>query len=330
MLTFGAIAAFLAIAALVQVVTIWIAAVVVRVKEASFARATGTYVLQILVYITAGLLAISTYYIPASIFPRGAWLIVLSIFALGSVIVWVAIARYMLRSGWWQAIGVYVAQTVAGGGMAVLFRLIVEGFLVPTNAMAPTIMGHRYLGPCPQCGGKVAVTGSMDPARDRYRLPDAGICDRCWQHQSAEFDITRRYMGDRILASKVEQPQRWDAVVYDSPAAPGQKSIHRLVGLPGEHVAIRDGSLWINGERLSPPSGLEKLHYRSTAELGMGSEDEMAQWQLGNDEFFVLGDNTESSRDSRDFGPVEKSEMHGIAIAIYWPPDRMRLLRPDR
>ncbi|HUE70211.1 MAG TPA: signal peptidase I [Pirellulaceae bacterium] len=330
MLTFGAIAAFLAIAALVQVVTIWIAAVVVRVKEARFARAAGTYVLQTLVYVTAGLLAISTYYIPTSIFPRGAWLVVLSIFGLGSVIGWVAIARYVLRSGWWQAIGVYVAQTVAGGGMAVVFRLIVEGFLIPTNAMAPTIVGHRYVGTCPQCQGNVIVTASDIRDRDRYGLPTAGICDMCWQSQDAELDLTRRYAGDRILASKVEQPHRWDAVVYDSPAAPGQKWIHRLVGLPGEHVAIRDGSLWINGERHSLPAGLEKLRYRSSAELGMGVADETAQWQLDDDEFFVLGDNTESSMDSRYFGPVRKSQLHSVAIATYWPPDRMRLLRPDR
>ena len=87
--------------------------------------------------------------------------------------------------------------------------------------------------------------------------------------------------------------------------------IKRIVGLPDEHIAIRDGRVEVNGEPLEEPY-LED----STVTETKGA----TQWFTGPDEYFLLGDNRGPSRDSRAYGPVGRKLMVGRLQIRFWPP----------
>lgn len=326
--TWAVIAGFVVLAPLLQCVTIWLAARLIRVKNAGFRDAAKAYGIQLLANAAFGLSALATYYLSSSVFQL--WVLCLLILAIASLVASVAAIRYALQTNWGQAMGAYIAQMTTGFALGLAFRLAIEGFVIPTNGMAPTVVGHHYFGVCPQCGGKVIVTAPEPRYPGDRWVPDRGICERCWKLQKVQPDTATRYSGDRILASKLENPRRWDLVVYGPPVNPQTRYLGRLVGFPGERVSVGDGALWINGRRLAPPRGLEKLRYIAYDGITNGAGEEPAEWHLGEDDYFVLGDNTEASQDSRAFGPVRRSALHSVAVAIYWPPDRMRLLRPDK
>ncbi len=110
------------------------------------------------------------------------------------------------------------------------------------------------------------------------------------------------------LTYRVGAPQRGDVVVFLPPTnAQTDDLIKRVIGLPGEMVEIREGSVWINGARL------EEIYVSGT------TYPENA-WQLGEDDLFVMGDNRPISLDSRSFGPIRRSQVVGKAWLIYWPP----------
>ncbi len=120
--------------------------------------------------------------------------------------------------------------------------------------------------------------------------------------------------GQRLLVNKVAywigEPQRGDIVVIESPEGTGKKLIKRIIGLPGEAVEIRRGRVYIDGEPL-----LEPYHPY------LGSRSYPPR-RVGPDEYFVLGDNRDSSGDSRVWGTVSRDRLIGRAWISLWPPDR--------
>jgi signal peptidase I len=97
--------------------------------------------------------------------------------------------------------------------------------------------------------------------------------------------------------------------VLDSPVTAGELLIKRVIGLPGERVTIRGGRVYIDGSLLDEPYVLDYCTSPSCD----------GEWQLGPDEYFVLGDNRRHSLDSHSFGPVQRAAIKGIARASYWP-----------
>lgn len=122
-------------------------------------------------------------------------------------------------------------------------------------------------------------------------------------------------VGDRILVNKEAYkdalPQRGDIVIFHHPKKEGKSYLFRVVGLPGETVEIKSGSVFVNGVSLagSPWSG---IHYDTHEQ----------QIQIPNDQYFVLGDNGQVAMDSRYFGFVPKQNLIGKAYKIYWPLGR--------
>jgi len=144
---------------------------------------------------------------------------------------------------------------------------------------------------------------------------------------------TQVYSSDRFLVNKLMTPRRWDLVTFNSLQDPSVKYVKRLIGLPGEEVVIKEGMIWIDGTKMEPPEEISKLTYLASAEA-WGSVERPAQ--LGDDEFYLLGDFTERSADSRNWienapghraGAIPRSYIQGVATVIYWPPSRWRVLR---
>jgi len=131
------------------------------------------------------------------------------------------------------------------------------------------------------------------------------------------------YSDQRVIVSRVSYflrlPARGEIVVFESPDRPGidPPLIKRVIGLPGETVALRDGQVHIDGRALNED-------YLKEACNASRCRDQ--EWTLGADEFFVMGDNRNRSRDSRIFGPVNHAHLIGEAIFRYWPPDEWSLL----
>lgn len=107
-------------------------------------------------------------------------------------------------------------------------------------------------------------------------------------------------------------PDYGDIVILDPPNGSNDKYVKRVVGQPGDKIEIRDGQVTRNG------LPLEEDYTHPRIDTLAGYQD---VWVLGEDEFFVLGDNRHpgASTDSRAFGPVEKSQINSKAFLRYYP-----------
>ncbi len=118
--------------------------------------------------------------------------------------------------------------------------------------------------------------------------------------------------GQFIIVNRINYllnaPQRGDVIVFISPDDPHRDFIKRIIGLPGETVAVRNGQVFINGEALEEPYIYDAPRYEG-------------EWTLESEEYFVLGDNRNNSRDSHAFGPLPRDKIIGQAWLIYWPPE---------
>ena len=132
--------------------------------------------------------------------------------------------------------------------------------------------------------------------------------------------------GDRILVSKYvyrfHPPQQGDIVVFRFPENPKRPFIKRLIGVGGDRVEIRSGHILVNGQP-SPSPAIQSLYYYNQGQYGLEGQ----VTPVPADSYFVLGDNSGSSHDSRFWGFVPKRLLIGKAVCIFWPPQRIRLLR---
>lgn len=142
------------------------------------------------------------------------------------------------------------------------------------------------------------------------------------------------YSQDQMIVNKFtyyfKQPERFDIIVFH--ASEQKDFIKRVIGLPGEHVMIKDDVLYIDGEPIEQPfletsSSSHYFYSVNTADYNLEDSE-------GNDAIipegylFVLGDNRHNSTDSRhDLGLVSIDEVVGKTNVIYWPPKRIQVVQ---
>ena len=112
--------------------------------------------------------------------------------------------------------------------------------------------------------------------------------------------------------------ERGDIVVFHPPGPDAPKSyIKRVIGVEGDRVRIVDGHVYVNGRMLEEPYVPEDYQdIRSYSELKVPPHC-----------YYLLGDHRTSSRDSRDFGPVDQRYIYGKAVFVYWPMEKLGKLR---
>ena len=155
-----------------------------------------------------------------------------------------------------------------------------------------------------------------------------GICVTCRKVNPKPGAPPNVHGPDRILCNKLLSPERWDMIVFRYPREPAQKYVMRLVGLPGEKVYVKDDSVWINDIKMTVPAELAGLEY--TDDMGGFPElvgTEKNPMQLGANEYFVLGDFSKSSSDSRFWGAVPSANLEGVVCMRYWPTARWKVFR---
>ena len=146
-------------------------------------------------------------------------------------------------------------------------------------------------------------------------------------------------VGDRIFVSKfiygakipftnirlpaVRQPQRGDIIVFVSPETPKKDFVKRLIATEGETVEIRDGRIYVDNKIVDEPDSINGVYYYNSGDYGGHSQ----VIKVPKDSYYALGDNSASSRDSRYWGFVPKKNMIGKVIVIYWPIQRMKIVK---
>jgi signal peptidase I len=119
------------------------------------------------------------------------------------------------------------------------------------------------------------------------------------------------------LSPRFDPYHRGDIIVFNPPATwthdpTGTPYIKRVIGIGGDTVNIQGGHVLVNGVQISEPYVFEG---QPTQVTGSGSKS----WTLAPTQLFVMGDHRQQSQDSRDFGPIDKSEVIGRAWIRYWP-----------
>jgi signal peptidase I len=117
--------------------------------------------------------------------------------------------------------------------------------------------------------------------------------------------------GEFVIVSKLNyrfgDPERGDVVVFDFPRNITQEYIKRVIGLPGEHIRVDDGKLYVNDIMLSESYINIEPKYEG-------------DWDVPENTLFVLGDNRNNSSDSHTWGMVPMNNLIGEALVVYWPP----------
>lgn len=124
--------------------------------------------------------------------------------------------------------------------------------------------------------------------------------------QSMEPELSQ---GEVVLMNRIiyhlRKPERFDIVAFEKDGEKGKYYIKRIIGMPGETIQIRDGVVYVNDQILEAEDGLRRAALAGLAEHPV---------TLGEDEYFLLGDNRESSEDSRfvNVGNVKAEQIGGI------------------
>jgi signal peptidase I len=177
-----------------------------------------------------------------------------------------------------------------------------------------TLMGMRHLGPAPPWRRRVplgwrlaalvagVLAGAL--ALRRRRLEPVAV--------AGVSMLPTLPAGTLLAVAPVSLPLRRGQLVVVQPAAAGRRElVKRVVGLPGEHVRLDGGRLWVDGREVHEPY----VSPPATATPAAGF-----QVRLGAGEYLVLGDRRDASTDGRDFGPVTVRELRGVIKFAYWPP----------
>ena len=123
------------------------------------------------------------------------------------------------------------------------------------------------------------------------------------------------YHNNRVVVSKVSylfgEIERGDVIVFPAPPNPDEDYIKRVIGLPGDVIEVRSGTVYVNGEALAEP-------YISAPPVS-----NMRKTSVPPEMVFVMGDNRNVSSDSRAWGPLPIDDIIGKAVFVYWPLDRV-------
>jgi len=131
----------------------------------------------------------------------------------------------------------------------------------------------------------------------------------------------QEYLIINEIDYRFNEPKRGDIVVFRYPRNPQEYFIKRLIALPGEKIQFKAGDIYIINKENPGGVLLEESYLPKDLKTFSLSEETVT---VGENEYYLLGDNRNSSKDSRSFGPVNKSFFIGKVMLRGWPFDRIR------
>ena len=173
--------------------------------------------------------------------------------------------------------------------LAFLFRAyVIEAFVIPTGSMAPTLLGAHYRVHSPSTGAvfdvdrRIGETGRQETVRDPY------------SGATLPFNRSFRLDGDRIFVRKrtplTPLPERYDIVVFRSPTEPDERIIKRLVGRPGEQIALVDGDVFVRAATGQEPGAASSWSEPGWAIARKPEAVQRAVWQPVFDARYTAAD----------------------------------------
>jgi signal peptidase I len=195
---------------------------------------------------------------------------------------------------------------------------------------------------------RAKTSGTTNPQyhmdRDKIMIEIGGVKHGIPSYMKDELRLKSRYAkgdvicggtviaGDHILVNKMKYnfmlPERGDISVFDTKNITDPRIrkdtfyIKRMVGLSGEKIQIQDGRIVADGKIISDPPMFEKIATDSSYQghsntERLGTPDDFIQ--LADDQYLMMGDNTQNSMDGRFFGGVQREDFQGPAFFVYWP-----------
>lgn len=140
--------------------------------------------------------------------------------------------------------------------------------------------------------------------------------------------INNEYLIAEKISYDFQIPHRGDVVIFRYPKNPQVIYIKRVIGLPGETVEIKDNKVYVAGSPNDSEKPLTEGYLASSVKTEVfvsGDEGKNAKKILGDNEFFVLGDNREHSSDSREWGVLPRANIIGRVWITVTPLDRFKL-----
>ncbi|OGC77683.1 MAG: signal peptidase I [candidate division Zixibacteria bacterium RBG_16_50_21] len=142
-----------------------------------------------------------------------------------------------------------------------------------------------------------------------YRIPSGSMEDTL-------------FAGDFVLVYKLayrlgEEPKSGDVIVFRYPLNPSKTYIKRLIAGPGQTVQIADKQVYLNDKPMADPLTV-KYSDKQVFPFALSNRDNFGPLQVPPDQYLVLGDNRDNSQDSREWGFVEKEQLVGKALFVYW------------
>lgn len=133
--------------------------------------------------------------------------------------------------------------------------------------------------------------------------------------------------GDRLLVNKFiykfKEPEQGDIIVFKFPGDEKKDFIKRLIAKGGQAVMIKDGNVHIDGKLVEEPFIIRGITYYNKNPYGSAGKN----IKVPEGYYYVLGDNSASSRDSRYWGFVPQKNIIGKAFFLYWPLNRIRVIK---
>ena len=134
--------------------------------------------------------------------------------------------------------------------------------------------------------------------------------------------------GEYLMANKVlyrfSEPRRGDVIIFKYSET--QDFIKRIIGVPGDSLTIKDGKILINGNQLDEGAYLADTVYTN----GGAAVAEGQTITIGENEYFVCGDNRPHSSDSRTFGSISKDRIKAKAWIVYLPLSEFRIVTHEK
>lgn len=200
------------------------------------------------------------------------------------------------KQWWWLKWKNWGEPLVVAVVLAFIIRTFIVGpYKIPTGSMEKTLM----------IGDRIFV----DKLTYRFREPKRGeIVVFVFPRESNQFREVK--LGKHVLF-KYREPRK--------------DFVKRLIAFGGERVEIRDGAVFVNGSKVEEPDVIPSIYYYNRNDWEYGKEEQVFTVPEGT--FFVLGDNSGHSSDSRNWGFVPKKNLIGRVILIWWPPKSVGLVR---